>query len=95
MKRITSTELKEGDWIRTKPIYNSVNKNNELVGIYFLCYVKEIKGKRVYIKTWTITEDTEDKITKGGMFSKGEQVYLLDKGELMNLKKEIILENLK
>lgn len=91
MKLIKPNKLKEGDWFRTQPIYNSLNKKNEIMGIYSLCYVEKIKGKDIYIKNWVITGN---KIVKGAIFSAKEEIYLLNKKELMEFNKRLILLSL-
>ncbi len=94
MKLIKSKELKEGNWFRTKPIYNSINKNNKIVGTYWVCYVKEVKGNDIHIDTWTIKENELDGIVRGGMFKVGKGLYLLNKKERMEFNKRLILLSL-
>lgn len=91
MKLIKPNKLKEGDWFRTKPIYDSPNKKNEIIGIYCLCYVEKVKGRDIHIKVWNIKGD---KIFEGAIFKAGKELYLLNKKELMVFNKRLILLSL-
>jgi len=54
MKPIKSSELKVGDWFSTTPIYNAVNKNNEIVKHTQVAKVIRMKDKEITIKSWEL-----------------------------------------
>lgn len=96
MKPIKAMKLKIGDWFRTQPIFSRINERNELVGIYSLCYVKKVKGNKkggndIYVASWTIDGD---KMYKGGLPFKMDKVFLLNKKEMGEFNKKLILLNL-
>ncbi len=94
MKKIKVSKVNVGDWISTESIFSSVNKNNELEESRSIAEIIEMKKKYATIKYWKLVG--KEIIEKGKKNISKEFVYnLLDKKEVLDIKKRLILENLK
>ncbi|KKK78559.1 hypothetical protein LCGC14_2842360 [marine sediment metagenome] len=104
MKKIKPTELKEGDFIRTKKIFDFGNSRLGLK--YIIAQVKEIKinvpvsesltgayeeKKTIKIDAYTLLGD---KISTGGIIDAKKGIYLMNKKERVEFVKKAILMNL-
>mgnify|MGYP001615472938 CR=1 FL=1 len=103
MKPITSKKLKVGDWIRTKPIYDFLIKKGELGGRYYVINVQKIektkskdpKIKRdIYVTTYYIYGEEINKTPVPGE-EEYKEIFIMNKEEISEFKKMLILNSLK
>ena len=100
MKKVTSNEIKVGDFIRTETIYD-IFEGNLLYGRHIVAKIIKIyegehdKKRTIKYKGWSVLDNT--RITKGCAFSKSDvnNLYLMDEHEVNKFNKLLILENLK
>jgi hypothetical protein len=92
MKQIKVSEVNVGDWLATPSIF----VGNPLKEIFTIMKVKKIdkiskKRYNIQIRSWEVIGD---KVLESGIATEIKTIYRLEEGELMNIKKTIILMGL-
>ena len=96
MKPIKTKDLKVGDWIAWEGIFSHINVYNEIEKQQTFAKIIKITQNKYnnfdyQIRTYT---QTGRRITVGGIIGQNEPIYLLNKEEIVNLTKHLILLNL-
>lgn len=100
MKPVNSNQLKVGDWIVNQRTFTSLTKEGLIQGVYDICQIERIvlveegsrKGKEdIYVKCWNVIGD---KVNRGGGLGDMDKIYLLEEGDLIDIKKQIMLKSL-
>ncbi len=81
-----------GDWISTSPIFNALTKDYKLYSSRKIAEVIFINKDGIGIKCWNM-EGKE--IMHRGIIDKEEKIFLLEDDETLDIKKRLILHNLK
>jgi hypothetical protein len=101
MKPIKSNKLKVGDWIVNQGAFSPITKEGKIQRRYNICQIERIvlieegrrKGKEdIHVKCWDVEGN---KVTSSrGNLGKMDKTYLLNKNDLIDRKKQIILISL-
>lgn len=98
MKLIKSSKLKKGDWIGTKEI-NNILIEDKIYSKNQVAEILDIKrnedGKKdIYLKNiWNVHRDNT--IIEANMLANVEEIYLLNKKEIIKFRRMLILNKLK
>lgn len=96
MKPIKTSEMRVEDWISTEKVFDVLTKDNKLTYRQLIAEVVGIEynpDRKIRIKCWEIIGEEVVKVLHKS-FGKGE-VFLLDRKEVLGIKKKLILSGLK